>query len=77
MLRKPRKYRLKQSTTHLSGDSNKPAGTIVYDCYKPTYGLVSEDSRNFGLEFISVTEDPTGDYPFFTCPENFLEEIKD
>jgi hypothetical protein len=71
-----RKYRLRKDTTHL-GDGNRLAGTIVYKSAKYDYGMSSEDSRHFGHEFISVTGDPTGDYPFFTCPENILEEIKD
>ena len=70
-----KKYRLRKDTTHL-GDGNRLAGTIVYKSAKYDYGLSSEESRHFGEEFKSVTEDSSGDYPYFTCPERILEEVK-
>lgn len=60
------KYALK---TAASGHS---AGTVVYGLVKPDYGLANDDTRNTGVPHISVTLDPTGDYPSFTVPESYL-----
>jgi hypothetical protein len=51
------------------------AGTIVYECGFYDYGLSSDDSRVTGIPHQSVTLSPTGDYPFFTVPQQYLEEI--
>jgi hypothetical protein len=45
------------------------AGTIVYRFTGHTYGCVSYTGQ-------AVTDDPTGDYPFYELPNNALEEIK-
>lgn len=47
----------------------------VYQCKGHDYGLASDDSRATGIEHVSVTLDPTGDYPFFTIPKTDLEEV--
>ena len=65
------KYRLLQDRF------NYKAGTIVYDCVKPNYGCVSDDDYFTGMEHISVTEDETGDYPFFTVAVEHLEKLDD
>ena len=52
------------------------AGTTVYKCLKYDYGCASEDTRNYGFKHISVTLDPTGDYPFFTVALNEIEEVE-
>lgn len=52
------------------------AETIVYRLAKHDYGLSRDDTNMLGVECISVTLDPTGDYPFFTVPLNDLDEIK-
>ena len=44
-------------------------GTTVYRCNKPDYGCASDDTMMTGVPHISVTLDPSGDYPFFTVPE--------
>lgn len=51
------------------------AGSIVYECSKNNYGLVSDDERATGVKHIAVTENPDGDYPFITAPVSILEEI--
>lgn len=42
------------------------AGTEVYACAKHDYGLSSDDTRATGVEHISVTLEPDGDWPSFT-----------
>ena len=54
-----------------------PAGTVVYECVNYDYGCASEDTRETGIRHISVTESPTGDYPFFTIAVDDLESIDD
>lgn len=51
------------------------AGTIVYACAKHDYGLSSDDTRMTGVRHISVTLNEDGDYPFFTVPEDSVEEV--
>jgi hypothetical protein len=51
------------------------AGTTVYKCAKYDYGLSSDDTCSTGVEHVSVTLDPTGDYPFFTIPLRDLEIV--
>ena len=72
----PRKYRLKENTTHLTVD-NLQKGDVVYHCSKPSYGLCTDDERHFKYEFTFVTHNENGDYPALTCPTHLLEEIKD
>jgi hypothetical protein len=52
-----------------------PAGTIVYRCTRYDYGGASDDTRLTGIEHVSMTLDPTGDYPFFTVPAPDLEPM--
>ena len=54
---------------------NHPAGTIVYSPKGYDYGLASDDSRITGIEHISVTLSPEGEYPTFTVQKCSLEEI--
>jgi len=51
------------------------AGTVVYDSRKHDYGLASDDTRITGVPHISVTLDPSGDYPVFTVAEHDLESL--
>lgn len=53
-----------------------PAGTIVYDCTGCDYGCSSDDTRCTGVMHVSVTLDPTGDYPFFTIAYRDLEVVE-
>lgn len=53
------------------------AGDIVYRQRFHDYGLASDDTRATGVEHISVTHSPDGDYPGFTIPLSDLEEIVD
>lgn len=50
-------------------------GTIVYKLAKHDYGLARDDTDYTGVEHISVTLKPDGDYPSFTIPYEFLEEV--
>lgn len=43
-------------------------GDIVYYCVGHDYGCANDDTRATGIHHVSVTVDPTGDYPFFTIP---------
>lgn len=74
----PAKYRIKD-TPVLGGaaDEYTKQGGIVYQCTKHDYGCASDDTRATGFMHISVTLDPTGDYPFFTIPVRNLEQIHD
>lgn len=64
------KYKIKIAGTNSEG---YPAGTIVYDCVKYDYGLSRDDTYFTKIEHVSVTLDPTGDYPSFTVPKTDLE----
>lgn len=66
------KYRMLRDATT---DATAVAGSIVYGCAKYDYGLASDDTRMTGIQHVSVTFNPDGDYPFFTVPEHDLEEI--
>lgn len=63
----------------LTDSSIEPAakkGTTVYRLSKPDYGLASDDTRITGVAHISLTLDPTGDYPSFTHRFDQVEELK-
>ena len=51
-----------------------PAGTVVCKCKCKghDYGCSNDDARFTGMDHISVTLDPMGDYPFFTVPTHQL-----
>ena len=51
------------------------AGTVVYELCKADYGLSRDDTVATGVHHVSVTLDPTGDYPFFTYPSHLLKEV--
>lgn len=53
------------------------AGTRVYRATKYDYGLANDDSRFTGIPHISVTLDPTGDYPTFTVAEDEIEYVSE
>lgn len=55
--------------------SKVKVGDIVYICTKPDYGCASQDSFYRGLNYISVTYDKNGSYPFFTIPEEDVVAI--
>jgi hypothetical protein len=52
----------------------RPVGTQVYHFMKYDYGCANDDTRATGVEHISVSENPQGDYPFFTVPLPHLEK---
>lgn len=63
----------------LSDSKIEPAakkGTTVYACSKPDYGCANDDTRHTGVEHVSLTLDPTGDYPFFTHRLDQIEAVK-
>ena len=51
------------------------AGTTVYHYGRNTYGLVSDDERATGVPHLAVSLEPDKT-PFFTVPENGVEEVK-
>src|SRR5262249_52283497 len=67
-----KKFRIKESGTN---SRDYPAGTICYDLMGHDYGLASDDTRITGMQHVSVTLDPTGDYPSFTVVASSLEEL--
>jgi len=52
------------------------AGAIVYDAKGYDYGLASDDTRATGKPHVSVTLEPSGDYPTFTVAVADLERIE-
>lgn len=56
-------------------ESHATKNTIVYECIKPDYGLASDESMLMGEDCISLTLDPTGDYPFFVVPMRIVELV--
>lgn len=56
-----------------SSESAK-AGAIVYLATKADYGLARDDTYATGVEHVSVTLNPEGDYPSFTYPRHLLQE---
>jgi hypothetical protein len=54
-----------------------PAGTVCYECQKHDYGCARDDTLATGEYHVSVTTDPTGDYPFFTIADKDLWIIYD
>ena len=71
---KIKRYVITKAGTN-SGD--KPVGTIVYDLRGYDYGLASDDTRHTGVEHVSVTLNPEGDYPSFTIAKDSLRELID
>ena len=67
------KYKITKSGTN---SGNFPAGTIVYDLRGHDYGIASDDTRMSGIEHVSVTLDPDGNYPSFTVVKDDLEKIE-
>ncbi len=51
------------------------AGTIVYACRGPDYGLAGDDTRHTGVPHRSVTLNPDGDYPCFTHPIREMKNV--
>jgi hypothetical protein len=58
-----------------ANEAKATAGTIVFACAKHDYGLARDDTRMTGVPHISVTMKSDGDYPFFTVPEDSVEEV--
>lgn len=52
------------------------AGAICYDAKSYDYGLASDDTRATGQPHVSVTLEPSGDYPTFTVAVADLERIE-
>jgi hypothetical protein len=50
-------------------------GTKVYPCKVYDFGLAAWDSLNSDEDFISVSTQPSGDYPVFTISIDDLEEV--
>lgn len=64
-------FRMKAATSSMC----YPVGTIVYPAKYFDYGCASDDSQITGIEHVSVTLKPDGEYPFFTIPKKDLEEV--
>lgn len=63
-----------QSYTLLEDRLSLKAGTILYKAQAYDFGLARDDTRFFGVEHWSMTQDPKGDYPFTTVPVDLLAE---
>ena len=66
---RPMRYKLRRDRFEY------PAGTVVYRFHGADYGLAGEDRRATGVEHMSVTLSPSGDYPFFTVPVTDVEPL--
>lgn len=66
-----KKYTLSKDY-HTSNDAK--AGVTVYALNRPDYGLARDDTNATGVEHVSVTLNPEGDYPSFTYPRHLLQE---
>jgi hypothetical protein len=51
-------------------------GCLVFKLAKYDYGLARDETRLTGIPQISVTLDPSGDYPSFTVPERELQAVE-
>jgi hypothetical protein len=54
-----------------------PKGAKVYFCNMNDFGCSKDDSIETGEDYISVTLNSNGDYPFFTIPKDLLKECDD
>lgn len=50
-------------------------GALVFSISGWDYGCANGDTRHLGVEHVSVTLNPDGDYPFFTIPKRDLLPI--
>lgn len=66
-----KKYTLSEDY-HTSDDAK--AGVTVYLLSRADYGLARDDTNATGVEHVSVTLNPEGDYPSFTYPRHLLQE---
>lgn len=62
--------------TDRAADKSLTVGQTIYDCRGYDYGTASDDTRFTGIKHVSMSLDPTGDYPFFTIPEADIERIE-
>lgn len=67
------KYRVTRDVSgfdeHNYSGKDVPEGTILYKAMRPTYGCV--DTRSG----IALSEDQSGDYPFFEFPLDAVEAL--
>jgi hypothetical protein len=66
------KFCIKEAGTNCN---DMPAGTIVYSLRGHDYDLARDDTRHTGIEHVSVTLSPDGDYPSFTIQKKSLEIV--
>lgn len=81
---RPRKYELLEdgrdhyvsmSYTGIANSVPVVVGLVVYECLKADYGHANDDTRMTGEEYMSVTLNPEGDYPFITMPKRILKQV--
>lgn len=63
----PQQYLVKRRR-EIRGEVCAEAGDSVYRCIRHDYGCSDDDTVMTGVKHVSVTKDPTGEYPFFTIP---------
>ncbi|AWH15524.1 hypothetical protein [Pseudomonas phage 98PfluR60PP] len=68
----PQAYEMLSNSTI---ESEATKGKTVYKSTKHDYGCASDDTRITGVEHISLSLKPDGDYPFFTHPVHLLKEL--
>jgi hypothetical protein len=66
---------LEGSLNHLSVEHGAKVGDTVYPVKGYDYGLARDDTYATGEEYISVTLDQNGDYPYFTVPVRLIESV--
>ena len=57
------------------GGPQAVVGATVYSLRQYDYGAANDDMRLLKKSHVSVTLDPTGDYPFFTVAEADLAPV--
>ena len=68
-------YRVLRVSTACGARHELKPGDVVYALHKYDYGLASDDTRATGVDHISVSKSPEGDYPSWTIAERDLEEV--
>lgn len=69
----PAKYRIKDTPVMCDGEK----GDIVYACVQDDFNAAQMLTQMTNTLHVSVTLDPTGDYPCFPIPAHNLEQIHD
>lgn len=68
------KFRVKRADR--AAENSLQVGDVVYPLRRYDYDLAHDDTRVTGIQHVSMTKDPDGNYPFFTIPWEDLESLE-